>query len=116
MVEFNNGIFHTTPHESIEGCWWLVETATGEKIIFARRQFEIEEAVGELMKQRIAALQGLTRKSTPSRQQSWRAFQDTQRESTPSQKIGCRIGLACYRVKGKSASRCRAGESQDVDP
>ena len=55
-VDFNNGIFHTTPHESIEGVWWLVETATGEKIIFARRQFDIEEAVGELMKQRIAAL------------------------------------------------------------
>tara|TARA_E500000331_G_scaffold246282_1_gene236748 strand:+ start:123 stop:296 length:174 start_codon:yes stop_codon:yes gene_type:complete len=53
-VDFNNGIFHTTPHESIDGVWWLVETATGEKIIFARRQFDIEEAVGELMRQRIS--------------------------------------------------------------
>ena len=56
MVDFNNGIFHTTPHESIKGCWWLIETATGEKIIFARRQFEIEEAVGELMRRRIAEM------------------------------------------------------------
>jgi len=56
MVDFNNGIFHTTPHESIEGVWWLVETATGEKIIFTRSQSAIEEVVAELMKQRIAAL------------------------------------------------------------
>ena len=55
-VDFNNGIFHTTPHESIDGVWWLVETATGEKIIFARRQFDIEEAVGELMRRRIAEM------------------------------------------------------------
>ena len=56
MVDFNNGIFHTTPHEYIEGVWWLVETATGEKIIFTRSQSAIEEVVAELMKQRIAAL------------------------------------------------------------
>ena len=56
MVDFNNGIFHTTPHESREGLWWLVETATGENIIFARRQDQIMEAVGELMRQRIAKI------------------------------------------------------------
>jgi hypothetical protein len=56
MVDFDNGIFHTTPHESREGLWWLVETATGENIIFARRQDQIMEAVGELMRQRIAKI------------------------------------------------------------
>ena len=55
-VDFNNGIFTTTPHESIDGVWWLVETATGEKIIFARRKFDIEEAGGELMRRRIAEM------------------------------------------------------------
>ena len=83
-MDYDNGIFCTVPCDRVEGAVWVVRKSDGEKITFCRGYDDVMFTVGELMKQRIAALQGLTRKPTPSRQQSWRAFQDTQRDFPPS--------------------------------
>jgi len=54
MVDFNNGIFHTVADETKEGVFWIIETATGKMITFARCEEDVLFAVGELMKARIA--------------------------------------------------------------
>jgi len=56
MLDFNNGIFHTVADETKRGVWWIIETATGEKIDFARCEEDVLFTVGELMKTRIAGL------------------------------------------------------------
>jgi hypothetical protein len=56
MVDFNNGIFHTVADETKEGVFWIIETATGKMITFARCEEDVLFAVGELMKTRIAGL------------------------------------------------------------
>ena len=69
-MDFDNGIFRTVPCDRIEGAVWVVRISDGEKITFCRGYDDVMFTVGELMKQRIAALQGLTRKPCPSRKHS----------------------------------------------
>ena len=53
MPDFDNGIFRTVPHDTIDGVVWLVRVADGERITFCRTQSDVMFCVGELMKQRL---------------------------------------------------------------
>ena len=54
IMDFDNGIFRTVPHDTIAGVVWLVRVADGERITFCRTQSDVMFCVGELMKQRLA--------------------------------------------------------------
>ena len=53
MCDFDNGIFRTVPHDTIDGVVWLVRVADGERITFCRTQDDVMFCVAELMKQRL---------------------------------------------------------------
>ena len=53
MPDFDNGIFRTIPHDTIDGAVWLIRVADGERITFCRTQSDVMFCVGELMKQRL---------------------------------------------------------------
>ena len=53
MCDFDNGIFRTIPHDTIDGVVWLVRVADGERITFCRTQSDVDFCVAELMKQRL---------------------------------------------------------------
>jgi len=53
MCEFDNGIFRTVPHDTIDGVVWLIRVADGERITFCRTQSDVDFCVAELMKQRL---------------------------------------------------------------
>jgi len=53
MCDFDNGIFRTIPHDTIDGVVWLVRVADGERITFCRTQDDVMFCVAELMKQRL---------------------------------------------------------------
>ena len=53
MCDFDNGIFRTVPHDTIDGVVWLVRVADGERITFCRTQSDVDFCVAELMKQRL---------------------------------------------------------------
>ncbi len=52
-LEYNNAIYHTIPHDEIDGVVWIVETKTGEQIHHARDMEDILFVVGSLMRRRI---------------------------------------------------------------
>ena len=53
MCDFDNGIFRTIPHDTIDGAVWLTRVADGERITFCRTQDDVMFCVAELMKQRL---------------------------------------------------------------
>ena len=53
MCDFDNGIFRTIPHDTIDGAVWLTRVADGERITFCRTQSDVMFCVGEMMKQRL---------------------------------------------------------------
>ena len=53
MCDFDNGIFRTIPHDTINGAVWLTRVADGERITFCRTQEDVMFCVAELMKQRL---------------------------------------------------------------
>ena len=53
IMDFDNGIFRTVPHDTIDGVVWLVRVADGERITFCRTQSDVDFCVAELMKQRL---------------------------------------------------------------
>ena len=53
MPDFDNGIFRTIPHDTVDGAVWLVRVADGERITFCRTQDDVMFCVAELMKQRL---------------------------------------------------------------
>ena len=53
IMDFDNGIFRTVPHDTIDGVVWLVRVADGERITHCRTQSDVMFCVGELMKQRL---------------------------------------------------------------
>ena len=53
IMDFDNGIFRTVPHDTIDGVVWLVRVADGERITFCRTQSDVDSCVAELMKQRL---------------------------------------------------------------
>ena len=53
MPDFDNGIFRTVPHDTVDGAVWLVRVADGERITFCRTQDDVMFCVAELMKQRL---------------------------------------------------------------
>ena len=55
-MDYDNGIFCTVPCDRVEGAVWVVRKSDGEKITFYRGYDDVMFTVGELMKQRIAAL------------------------------------------------------------
>ena len=54
IMDFDNGIFRTVPHDTIDGVVWLVRVADGERITFCRTQDDVMFCVAELMKQRLS--------------------------------------------------------------
>ena len=54
IMDFDNGIFRTVPHDTIDGVVWVVRIEDGEKITFCRTQSDVDFCVAELMKQRLA--------------------------------------------------------------
>ena len=55
-MDYDNGIFRTVPCDRIEGAVWVGRKSDGEKITVCRGYDDGMFTVGELMKQRIAAL------------------------------------------------------------
>ena len=53
MCDFDNGIFRTIPHDTIDGAVWLTRVADGERSTFCRTQDDVMFCVAELMKQRL---------------------------------------------------------------
>ena len=54
IMDFDNGIFRTVPHDTLDGVVWLVRVADGERITFCRTQSDVELCVAELMRQRLS--------------------------------------------------------------
>ena len=54
IMDFDNGIFRTVPHDTIDGVVWLVRVADGELITTCRTQSDVEFCVAELMRQRLS--------------------------------------------------------------
>ena len=54
MPDFDNGIFRTIPHDTVDGAVWLVRVADGERITFCRTQDDVMFCVAELMRQRLS--------------------------------------------------------------
>ena len=53
-MDFDNGIFRTVPHDTIDGVVWIVRISDGEQITFCRTQADVDFCIAELMKQRLA--------------------------------------------------------------
>jgi len=53
-MNFDNGIFRTVPHDTIDGVVWVVRISDGEQITFCRTQADVDFCIAELMKQRLA--------------------------------------------------------------
>ena len=41
IMDFDNGIFRTVPHDTLAGVVWVVRVADGEKITFCRTQSDV---------------------------------------------------------------------------
>ena len=54
IMDFDNGIFRTVPHDTVPGVVWLVRVADGELITTCRTQSDVEFCVAELMRQRLS--------------------------------------------------------------
>ena len=54
IMDFDNGIFRTVPHDTLDGVVWLVRVADGERITFCRTQSDVDSCVAELMRQRLS--------------------------------------------------------------
>ena len=53
MPSFDNGIFHTVKHDTIDGVVWVLNSQTGERITFVRTQSDLDWTIEKLMKRRL---------------------------------------------------------------